>query len=98
MTNTFDKFIKSQSQKTSSENNPHLTLEQEKELWLDNLAELYELVNKSLGDYVQSGDEIISRSPVRSIHPIHQSQSSSDDLIMYAKPPYLIRPHRLFQS
>src|SRR3546814_12833964 len=44
-----------------------------KEWWLDKLAELYELVNKSLGDYVKSGDVSISRSPVT----LHEEQLGS---------------------
>ncbi|PWE13036.1 hypothetical protein [Alcaligenes faecalis] len=73
MSNKFDTFIKSQSHNTSTESSTHLTIEQEKELWINKLAELYSLVNKSLEDYVNSGDVRITRSPVT----LHEEQIGS---------------------
>lgn len=64
MTDKFDEFIKSQAQRTIEENSAQITPEQGKEWWLNKLVELYALVNKSLEDYVKSGDVKITRFPV----------------------------------
>lgn len=51
----FDEFIKQQAAHAQSQKNEGLTLQQEKQMWLDKLAELYVLVERSLGKYIAEG-------------------------------------------
>lgn len=62
----FDEFIKIQKNDIGADGKKEktMTIEEDKDLWLEQLANLHSLVENSLKEYIESGDISIKKYPV----------------------------------